>query len=180
MTTLLRGTDLDWLPVLFRGLNRIVTHTSAGTRCQVLFNGLAILQPDGLLVYTEQCSYCAQSFPPESTCLVGLYLQLLGLRSQAGIWSRSLGGLKTPHKRACKSAGRTILTSALLHLISLSFSLSLYMLDFDVFLAQKTAKCNYGLTLKGGESLRQRHKHVYCDAKNVFTHLFHALLFTKI
>lgn len=111
--------------------------------------------------------------------MVGLYLQLLGLRSQAGIWSRSLGGLKTPHKRACKSAGRTILTSALLHLISLSFSLSLYMLDFDVFLAQKTAKCNYGLTLKGGESLRQRHKHVYCDAKNVFTHLFHALLFYK-
>lgn len=100
-------------------LNQTVVHAFSGNEVSGAFYGLAILQPDSLVLLAEQCSYCGQSFPSESTCLVGLYLQLLGLRSQAGIWSRGLRSLK-PSTRACKSAGRTVLMSALLHPASFS------------------------------------------------------------
>lgn len=66
----------------------------SGNEVSGAFYGLAVLQPDSLVLGTEQRSDCGQSFPSESTCWVGLYLQLLGLRSQAGIWSRGLCSLK--------------------------------------------------------------------------------------
>lgn len=91
-------------------------HTS-GNEVSGAFNGLPISQPNSLSFYKNSAVTVGRVLPSECTCLVDFHLQLLGLRSQAGIWSQSLGSLKPPTRQPVRELEETILTSALLPLI---------------------------------------------------------------
>lgn len=91
----------------------------SGNEVSGAFYSLAILQPDSLLLRTEAQLLWAE-FPIRVHLFGGFISTAAGIKVTSRHLVVRLMQLKTPHKRACKSAGRTAFMSALLHLISFS------------------------------------------------------------